>query len=88
MTEHGHMPETNDWLVVARYAEAFQAELGARILRDAGIPFRIRGDRPGVFGALLTAAGPHGFELSVPARLVEDALMLLTEIQEHDDGED
>jgi hypothetical protein len=71
--------ERTDWIVVATFAQVYEAEIAKAILESAGIPAQVLGEHIGVFGPGWSGMAIRGVRLVVPSTMAEDASEVLTE---------
>lgn len=77
----------SQWVLIANYASALEAEIAAEQLRGAGLPAQVRGnDFVGVFGPGFQGRTPRGVDLLVPDAAIDRARDILG-IDLADDGE-
>jgi hypothetical protein len=89
--------ERTDWIVVATFAQVYEAEIAKAILESAGIPAQVLGEHIGVFGPGWSGMAIRGVRLVVPSPLAEDANEVLSEdayfeedsdVEEEEDDDD
>ncbi|HEV8355917.1 MAG TPA: hypothetical protein VGQ17_04025 [Gemmatimonadales bacterium] len=67
------------WTPVASFSTGLEADIAGAALEEAGIPFRLRSNRAGVFGLTFQGFLPGGITLEVPSPELERARDLLDE---------
>lgn len=67
----------DSWTQIASYGSGIEADMACATLQSAGIPFRLKGDRAGVFGLTFQGTLAQGLALMVPAAQADEARDLL-----------
>jgi|GEM_PF-1384571 len=81
------MNERTAWIVVATFAQVYEAEIAKAILESSGIPAQVLGEHVGVFGPGWAGMAIGGVRLAVPGPLAEEAREVLEEDRSLDDDE-
>lgn len=68
-----------NWVVVATFAQVYEAEIAKAILESSGIPAQVLGEHIGVFGPGWAGMAIRGVRLVVPSPLFDDASDVLSE---------
>jgi hypothetical protein len=80
--------ERTEWVVVATFAQVYEAEIAKAILESAGIPAQVLGEHIGVFGPGWAGMAIRGVRLAVPGAMLDDANDVLNEDAYFEDDED
>jgi hypothetical protein len=81
------MSERTEWIVVATFAQVYEAEIAKAILESSGIPAQVLGEHVGVFGPGWAGMAIRGVRLVVPGQFAEEALEVLEEDRSIDEDE-
>jgi len=71
--------ERSNWVVVATFAQVYEAEIAKAILGSAGIPAQVLGEHVGVFGPGWSGMAIGGVRLVVPGSMLDEASEVLSE---------